>query len=404
MKETFFSPADMLLPPYTPDDPAWCKWSVIACDQFTSEKQYWDSVAKITEGAPSAYSLILPEAYLGSEAEEVHKKTIAASMDTVGTFLKKYENVMVYVERTLEGAGVRRGLVGKLDLEKYDYSASSISPVRATEATVLERIPPRCRIRASSPFELPHVMVFADDKGGIISSLASRKNEMKKLYDFDLMLGGGHIAGYLVSGEVLEFVAASIAKYESSFGGTSPVVYAVGDGNHSLAAAKAHWENVRASGCPAARYALCEIVDISEPSIEFEPIYRIVKNCNVPDFLSALEALSGDGEQKVTALYGGCEKEFSFAAPTHALTVGTLQNFIDSYIEAHPGAECDYIHGTDSLRVLSAEKDCVGFIFDGMSKDELFPYVTEHGVLPRKTFSMGDAHSKRYYTEVRGIV
>lgn len=145
-------------------------------------------------------------------------------------------------------------------------------------------------------------------------------------------------------------------------------------GNHSLAAAKAHWENVRASGCPAARYALCEIVDISEPSIEFEPIYRIVKNCNVPDFLSALEALSGDGEQKVTALYGGCEKEFSFAAPTHALTVGTLQNFIDSYIEAHPGAECDYIHGTDSLRALSAEKDCVGFIFDGMSKDELFPY------------------------------
>mgnify|MGYP002562767891 FL=1 len=129
-----------------------------------------------------------------------------------------------------------------------------------------------------------------------------------------------------------------------------------------------------------------------------------MKNCNVPDFLSALEALSGDGEQKVTALYGGCEKEFSFAAPTHALTVGTLQNFIDSYIEAHPGAECDYIHGTDSLRVLSAEKDCVGFIFDGMSKDELFPYVTEHGVLPRKTFSMGDAHSKRYYTEVRGIV
>ena len=172
MKETFFSPADILLPPYTPDDPAWCKWSVIACDQFTSEKQYWDSVAKITEGAPSAYSLILPEAYLGSEAEEVHKKTIAASMDTVGTFLKKYENVMVYVERTLEGAGVRRGLVGKLDLEKYDYSASSISPVRATEATVLERIPPRCRIRASSPFELPHVMVFADDKGGIISSLS----------------------------------------------------------------------------------------------------------------------------------------------------------------------------------------------------------------------------------------
>ena len=226
MKETFFSPADILLPPYTPDDPAWCKWSVIACDQFTSEKQYWDSVAKITEGAPSAYSLILPEAYLGSEAEEVHKKTIAASMDTVGTFLKKYENVMVYVERTLEGAGVRRGLVGKLDLEKYDYSASSISPVRATEATVLERIPPRCRIRASSPFELPHVMVFADDKGGIISSLASRKNEMKKLYDFDLMLGGGHITAYLVDGEILRALLCNIADYEAEKSGS--VVYAMG--------------------------------------------------------------------------------------------------------------------------------------------------------------------------------
>ena len=414
MPEQIFSPADILLPPYGPDSGDWEKWSVIACDQFTSEKEYWDKVRGTVNYAPSAFDLILPEAFLNTDEEEPHRKRIAESMNYLGGFLKKYPSSLVYVERTLKGCcvypdgtrcdGVRRGIVGKIDLECYDYTSGSASAVRPTEATVLDRIPPRMKIRGESAYELPHAMVFTDGALGIFDMLDSAKDRMTKLYDFELMLGGGHIAGYLIEGELLDLTVSKIAEYENSFTGDAPVVYAVGDGNHSLAAAKAHYEATKGkAGYEAARWALCEIVDIAEDSIEFEPIYRIVKNCDRADLICELEKLSGDGEQKVTVVSGGEERELSFAGATHALTVGTLQNFIDAYVKAHPGTECDYIHGAGSLRSLAAQDNAVGFLFDGLKKEELFPYVQANGVLPRKTFSMGDSYSKRYYTEARQI-
>lgn len=218
------------------------------------------------------------------------------------------------------------------------------------------------------------------------------------------MLNGGHITGYLITGEILKNVLSAIEKYENGFTGDAPVIYAVGDGNHSLAAAKAHYEaHKNEANHGSARWALCEIVDISDEAIEFEPIYRIVKNCNADDLINALEEISGESKQKVTVLRNGEEREVSFGAPDHALTVGTLQNFIDRYIEKHPEAECDYIHGVDSLRSLSEANGVVGFLFDGMAKEELFPYDEQNGVLPRKTFSMGDSYSKRILYRARRI-
>ena len=385
------------------------KWSVVACDQFTSERGYWKKLEEYVGDEKSTLKLIFPEAYLEDEDKDERIENINRTMKQYldGGVFKTLKDSFIVCKRTTASGISRLGIVLAVDLEDYCFTHPSDAYIRSTEGVVLDRIPPRLKIRQDALVELPHIMLLIDDrKHSVIEPIWSERASLEKVYDFDLNMGGGHLEGYRIDAQkVIDVFENYVGSVQNLYGGDkNDFIFAVGDGNHSLAAAKAHWENVRASGCTAARYALCEIVDISEPSIEFEPIYRIVKNCNVPDFLSALETISGDGEQKVTALYGGCEKEFSFASPTHALTVGTLQNFIDSYIEAHPGAECDYIHGTDSLRVLSAEKDCVGFIFDGMSKDELFPYVTEHGVLPRKTFSMGDAHSKRYYTEVRGIV
>ena len=404
MKNSIFSAADILLPPFAADDARWGSWSVIACDQFTSEKEYWDKAWDKVGGGISALELILPEAYLGTADEDRQKSRIADAMAKLGERTSVYRDAMVYVERTLPGIGIRRGIVGKLDLERYDYAKGSASAIRPTEATVLERIPPRMKIRGESDFELPHVMVFTDAGDSIVSVCASGKDEMTKLYDFDLMLGGGHITGYLIDGGVLADVENAIEKYEAGFDGDAPVVYAVGDGNHSLAAAKAHYEAHKGEdGYALSRYALCEIVDISDPAIEFEPIYRIVKNCDPSDLLAELQKICGEGEQRITAIVGGCETELSFAEPSHALVVGTLQNFIDAYIKDHPGAVCDYIHGIASLRSLSDGENVVGFLFDGMAKDELFPYVEANGVLPRKTFSMGDSYSKRYYTEARRI-
>ncbi|MBE6560794.1 MAG: DUF1015 domain-containing protein [Ruminococcaceae bacterium] len=410
MKNLIFSPADFCLPDYAPTDPAWTKWAVIACDQFTSEISYWEEAARIVDGAPSALRLILPEAYLGSAQEEVHKQTVAAAMQTLDGTLRVWEDSMLYLERTLPDGRIRRGLVGKIDLEAYDYNAGSSSAVRATEATVLERIPPRVAIRSAADYELPHVMVLIDDTDGIFAHLAAARGAYTKLYDFDLMLGGGHAAGWRIAGEALESVTAKIAAYEAARAGD--LVYAMGDGNHSLASARAHYMNLKEKmGDTAlqhpARWALVELVALSDPALDFEPIYRVVTDCDPADFLGALAQVTadgGEGDQHVQIVTASEEREVSFTTPAHALTVGTLQEFIDAYIDAHPGVKCDYIHDESSLIALAKRDGCVGFLFDGMAKEELFPYVRAHGTLPRKTFSMGEARSKRYYIEARKIV
>ncbi len=406
---TIFAPADFLLPPYAAADPAWEKWSVIACDQFTSEVQYWLDAERLTAEAPSALQLVLPEAYLETDREEPARRRIAETMaKRKDGWFKEYGGIL-YLERTLPDGRIRRGLVGMIDLECYDYAKGSTPAVRATEATVLERIPPRVAIRSAAPLELPHVMLLMNDTEGLMRFVAAGRDGYEKLYDFELMLGGGHAAGYLLTGAALAETLAKLEAYETAR--ADGLVYAVGDGNHSLAAAKAHYENIKAAEGDAAadhpaRYALVELTALEDPALDFEPIYRVVLGCDPVDLTAALAAVTsaGEGGQSVQILTDGGEEKRYFTAPTHALTVGTLQNFIDDYIAAHPGVKCDYIHDETSLRTLAARPGAVGFLFDGMAKEELFPYVRAHGTLPRKTFSMGEARSKRYYTEARRIV
>ena len=398
---TIFTPAAMLLP----RDPA--HFAVIACDQFTSDPSYWRACRDYIGTSPSALDYILPEAYLGTPMEDAHKEVIRSHMrDFTPDAMVPYDG-LVYVERTLPDGAFRYGIVGKLDLEAYDYAKGSRSPIRATEETVLERIPPRCKIREEAAIELPHILILVDEEP-LFAYLSAMRPLLDTLYDCDLMEGGGHIRGYAVTGAVLTQVMERIAAYEAAH--KDGVVYAMGDGNHSLAAAKAHYENLKKSLGDAAkehpaRYALCEITGLSEPSLVFEPIYRVLTGCDPADVLSALHWITepGDGCETIHVLCGGHVETVHFTTPTHALTVGSLQDFIDGYKETHPGVSCDYIHGEDALRALAKAENTVGFLFDGMAKEELFPYVAAHGTLPRKTFSMGEAKSKRYYLEARVI-
>ena len=399
----YFRPANILLPK-TADR---TKWSVIACDQFTSDPAYWQSAHALREGAPSVLDLILPEVYLGTDREESHKAQIAASMKEAD--LRVEPECMMWIERTLPDGRVRQGILGKIDLEAYDYSVGSTSAVRATEATVLERIPPRMAIRAEAVYELPHVMLLIDDKTGLLKRIAAGKAEYTPMYDFDLMLGGGKIAGFRIAGDALADVCGWIAEYEASVEGD--LVYAVGDGNHSLASAKAFYEKLKAELGDAAkdhpaRYALVELTALQSRALDFEPIYRVVTDCDTADFLTELGKITGEKKRcahTVRVITESEDKEISFLRKSHALTVGTLQNFIDDYMEKHPGVKCDYIHDEDALIDLAKRKNCVGFLFGGMKKNELFPYVQKNGTLPRKTFSMGEARSKRYYIEARKI-
>ncbi len=410
VQRTIFSPADILLPPYDKADSAFEKWAVIACDQFTSEPSYWAEAEAIAEDSPSALHLVCPEAYLGTPMEAEKQGEIEETMPKMlSGFLKEYKNALLFLERTLPDGRVRRGLVGKIDLLEYDYIKGSTSRIRATEDTVLQRIPPRVQIRAKAPIELPHVMLLMHDTVGFMDAVAEGKANYTCLYDFDLMLGGGHIRAYLVEGAAQTSVLSRLAVYESARG--DGIVYAVGDGNHSLAAAKAHYEKGKALYGDAAeehpaRYALVELTSLEDTALDFEPIYRVVTGCDRAAFLAALSAVTvpETGAQSVRVLTDTVDEVRCFATPTHALTVGTLQNFIDDYIVDHPGVKCDYIHDEASLCALSKAPDAVGFLFDGMKKEELFPYVEKHGTLPRKTFSMGEARSKRYYIEARCIV
>lgn len=405
---TVFQPAEILLPTFSDIPARMHRWAVIACDQYTSQLSYWDDCIKIINGAPSAYDYILPEVYLGTEREKLHTDEINENMRTFDESAMRTVNGLIYVERTLPGGKIRHGLVGKLDLEAYDYSVGSASAIRATEETVLSRIPPRCRVRASAAIELPHILVLVEDMR-LFDVVSKQKDGLSSVYDFDLMENGGHISGWEISGTSLDILMNEISSYEKAHDKLS---YAMGDGNHSLAAAKAHWENVKSETgdmTHPARYALCEVTSLSDESLVFHPIYRILKNCDPVDVLNSLSKITVQTSDEhaantVTAVFGNERRALTFTSPNHALTVGTLQNFIDRYIASHPNVVCDYIHGEDTVLALSSEKNSVGFIMDGMDKKELFPYVEMHGTLPRKTFSMGEADSKRYYLEARKII
>ncbi|MBQ5810625.1 MAG: DUF1015 domain-containing protein [Clostridia bacterium] len=395
-----FAPADILLPGEVSG-----KWPVVACDQFTSQPEYWAEAEAIVGGEASTLNIILPEVYLGGDVAPRIAKINATMQEYLASdMLCEYKDAMIYVERSLPDGSVRRGLVGAVDLEAYDYSPTTTLPVRATEGTVLSRIPPRVEIRKDAPAEAPHVMLLADDpEKSVIEPLGEMKNRFDKLYDVELMLGGGHIAGYLLDDEAKSFVLAAMERLAAQR--SDGFLFAVGDGNHSLATAKTcyqKWPN------ELNRYALCELVNLHDDSLVFEPIYRVVFGVDTNDILAAAnkylsEKFKGDIKCTIQCIAGDREENIEVNMPKGMLPVGCLQDFLDEYVKKNPSAEVDYIHGEDVTKMLAQRANTVGFIFRGMKKGDLFDSVSLCGALPRKTFSMGEAASKRYYMECRKI-
>jgi hypothetical protein len=331
-------------------------------------------------------------------------------------------DAMIYVERTQSDESVRRGIVLAVDLEAYDYTKGASSLIRATEATVLERIPPRVAIRRGATIESPHVMLLIDDSEKTVIEPVLDLCTGAPVYDTPLMLGGGHIKGWAIDKKLQKSISEALIslvspeKMATRYGNEDlpPLLFAVGDGNHSLATAKATYEELKADIGVAeamahpARYALVEVVNIHDDALGFEPIYRIVTDADVNDLLSSLAeyaaTLCGNAPaQKVE--YISCDRagEIVFEHPEQQLTVGTLQIFLDKYLAEHKGVGIDYIHGVDSVKALAGKENSIGFIFDGMEKDQLFKTVIFDGALPRKTFSMGHADDKRFYLECRKI-
>lgn len=388
-----FSPADILLPKSNFEN-----WAVIACDQYTSEPEYWEKVKTAAGDKPSALNIVLPEVYLSADnSERIEKinKNMQEYLDS--DIFTAYNDSLIFVERIQSDGKCRRGIVGKIDLECYDYHAGTTAEIRATEQTVLSRIPPRVEIRKNAPLELPHVMLLFDDvKDQIFSYLVTNKDKFEKAYDFTLMCNAGSITGYLLDEAAKETVLSMLEDLKQQNDG---FLFCVGDGNHSLATAK---ECYNLNKTEASRYALTEIVNIHDTALQFEPIYRVVFGINPEELLDELVKTLGEGTQKFTCIYGDTVKEIG-VNPTAKLAVGTLQAFLDEYVKNHPEAEIDYIHGEDSLKKLASRPNAIGFIFDGMQKSELFEAVNADGSLPRKTFSMGHADDKRFYIEARKI-
>ena len=394
MNKNFF-PAKILLPKTDFE-----KWAVVACDQYTSEPQYWQEVESLVGDTPSAFNLILPEVYLSNDnSERINKINNNMQNYLQNGVFDEFDNTFVYVERTLADGKLRRGVVGLIDLESYSYKKGEKALIRSTEATVLERIPPRVEIRKNAPLEMPHVMLLIDDLNEtVIEPLAEKTADFKKLYDFKLMQNSGSIKGFAISESSAENMQSALNRLIENT--DDKMLFAVGDGNHSLATAKECYELNKTE---KSRYALVEIVNIHDKSLEFEPIYRVLFGVDpekvINDFLEKNGGeYYGDDAQKFTCVYGENVREIS-VKPTGKLAIATLQNYLDE----NPQGEIDYIHGEDVVYSLCKKVNTLGFIFSGMQKSELFDAVKQDGALPRKTFSMGHASDKRFYIEAREI-
>ncbi len=414
------------------------KWAVIACDQYTSQPDYWNNADSIVGDVPSTLRLTLPEVYL--EQPDVKERT-AKIQDAMlryqqdGT-LTEYEPGMMLVERTTK-SGTRRGVVLSFDLEAYDYQAGSQSLIRPTEKTVVERIPPRLAVREGASLELPHIMLLIDDSDRkVIEPLFADKDAFRKAYDTDLMLNGGHLSGWFVP-EGKETAAlierlnglADPETFNKKYGLTGEhavLPYAVGDGNHSMATAKANWERIKQDLSEEerqdhpARFVLAEVVNIHDDSLEIEGIHRVLFHIHPREVFQAADdffrlhggmAYCGDPKsapstnvQSFPCMFHGEQVTLCIVDSPWALPVATLQNFLDDFLEKNPKSHIDYIHGADVVRELSQDARNMGFLLPDPAKEDLFRGVILDGVLPRKTFSMGEAQEKRYYMEARKIV
>ena len=416
-----FKSADILIP----QGVDFSKWSVVACDQYSSQKDYWEKAKEMVGNSPSTLNIIFPEAYLNDDDSDDRIRNINATMKKYiddGIF-KEYKDSFIYVERMQSNGKCRKGIIGVMDLEEYDFSKGSQSKIRATEGTILDRIPPRQKIRRNATLELPHILMLIDDREcSVIEPIGANKDKLEKIYDFDLMLDGGHIEGYCVNEELksqilyeldkLEDEKAFCEKYEVSDKGV--LLFAAGDGNHSLATAKSCWEELKQTLTKEerenhpARFALVELNNIHDDALEFEPIQRVVFNVNPKELLDAFmnyypnSGFADNGGQKIRYTYQGNEGTVYIKDAPSNLPVGTLQIFLDKYLEEN-GGDIDYIHGDDVVRALTVEENTIGFMVDAMKKNDLFTTVIKDGSLPRKTFSMGEAQDKRFYLECKKI-
>ena len=406
-----------------PKDVDMTKWSVVACDQYTSEPEYWKEVEKEVGSSPSTLNLILPELYLEDTDVEDRIKKINKTMEEYldESMFNEYKDTMIYLERTQKDGKVREGLMAMVDLEDYSYEKGSQTLIRATEKTVIERIPPRLKVRENASLELPHIMILIDDeKKNIIESLKDKVTSEDVVYDFDLMENGGHIKGYKLSDEVINGIESGLESlmdkdyFEKKYNvkNKGVLLFAMGDGNHSLATAKANYENLKKTMSEEeylnnpARYALVEVVNLHSPALEFEPIHRVIFNTDVNNLIEELYKYydineDGDGEyfELITKNF---DKRLYISNPKSNIVVGSIQMFLDDYLKDHSG-KLDYIHGDETTRSMGSEEGNVGILFEAMPKEELFRTVILDGALPRKTFSMGHSYDKRYYLEARKI-
>lgn len=421
-KKVGFYPAEVLLP----KSAAYEKWAVVACDQFTSQPEYWQAVEDTVGSEPSTLRMILPESKLNDEKVDSYIEEINASMkkylDT--DVFKTLSDSLIYIERKQSDGKIRHGLIGMVDLEQYDFTPGSGALIRATEGTVLSRIPPRVKVRENAPVELPHVMLLIDDPDkSVIEPLTGDTASMENLYDFELMQGGGHLKGWKLSESQMSNVCAALnglcspESMDKKYGlkDASPLLFAVGDGNHSLATAKQCYENLKKKTPESeweslpARYALVEVVNNHDDALQFEPIHRVIFDIDHDKFMDTLKSAypdihegKGDGHS-IEIVWEGHDEVYTIPNPKMQLAVGTLQSVIDEYLKDNSG-EVDYIHGDDVTRDLGSKPGNMGFLLPAMGKEQLFKTVMADGVLPRKTFSMGHAEDKRYYVEARRIL
>lgn len=414
-----FSKADILLP----ENADMSKWAVIACDQYTSEPEYWEDVTKIVGDEPSTLKVTLPEIYLEEDnvAEKIAEVNEEMKKLINNNFFRTLKDSLIYVKRTQADGRIRKGLMGKVDLEDYSFAKDSQTLIRATEGTVLERIPPRVKVRENAPLELPHIMLLIDDdKKEIIEGLTDKVSEEDKVYDTDLMKNGGHIKGYKLNDELIEKVLEGIGeladkeKFEQKYNvkDKGVLLFSVGDGNHSLATAKTCYENLKKTLTKEeyenhpARYALVEVVNLHSDALDFEPIHRVVFGVNPEHMMEELKRFyetSEEGEgQVIQYVYKGKKGKIVIKNPKSNLAVGSLQMFIDEYLKKN-GGRVDYIHGEETTEKLGEQEGNIGFLLPNMHKSELFKTVILDGALPRKTFSMGHSYDKRYYLEARKI-
>ena len=427
MSEACFTAADILLPAAgVPLDP----WACIAVDQFTSQPEYWQRAEHLADGKPSTLHIVLPEAYLGTPQEAERLESIRRTMEEYRkTVLTRKVHGYVYVERTQMDGTVRQGLVGAVDLDAYDYAKGSKPAIRPSESTVVERIPPRLKVRRGATLETPHVMMLADDADcTLIEPIGLMKNQLPPLYDGELMLGGGHLRGWavedpaLIAGIDAALAAladpAAFARRWPAAKGQQPMVLAVGDGNHSLATAKAYWEELKPTlseeqrRTHPARWCLAEVCNVHSPAIEIEPIHRVVFGVGAKELYAALDAWDQQqgssttmSDQRLRLADAHGESAVALANPPAPLTVGSVEAFLADFLPAHPGVTVDYIHGESTALALASDpaKPATAILLPDFAKADLFKGVVLGGVLPRKTFSMGHAEEKRYYNECRSL-